>query len=59
MFGLIIGSLAFHMKKVNNLKINPFDYDQLVSCGDDGYCGIWSLKKFELRSSFYVTSFVK
>ena len=46
MFGLILGSLAFHLRKVNNLKMNPYNPDQLVSSGDDGNCAIWSLSKF-------------
>lgn len=59
MFGLIIGSLAFHMKTVHCLQINEYNPDQLVSCCDDGKFAIWSLKTYELRSSVYLTNFLK
>jgi hypothetical protein len=31
-FGLIIGSLAYHMQKVNCMRINPHNSDEMISC---------------------------
>jgi hypothetical protein len=31
-FGLIIGSLAYHMQKVNCMGINPRNSDEMISC---------------------------
>lgn len=33
MFGLVLGALAYHMKSVHDLAINPFKSDILASCG--------------------------
>ncbi len=58
-FGLILGSLAFHMQRINRLRINPFDQDQMVSCCDDGSYAVWILSKFQMRYSFRICNFIK
>jgi len=47
------------MKEVHAMKINPFNFDQLISVGEDGYFAVWSLSKFELLNSFCISNYLK
>lgn len=46
MFGLALGSLAFHMKPVNGLAISNFNEHSMVSCGEDGQIAVWNIQRF-------------
>ena len=57
--GLILGSLALHMRRVNCLRINPFRLEEMISCCENGTFGVWFLPNFELRYSFTLSSYLK
>ena len=58
-FGLVEGALAFHMKPVHDLAINPVKTEIMASCSEDGQIAIWNLNKFELLNNFLVSNFLK
>jgi WD40 repeat protein len=42
-FGQVMGTLAYHMRPVHDVALNPFNEDQLASCSEDGQFAIWSV----------------
>jgi WD40 repeat protein len=59
MFGLTLGALAFHIKPVHGLALNPSNDQNMVSCSEDGQIAVWNLHRFELINKFTVCNFLK
>lgn len=45
-FGMVLGTLAFHMRPVHGLAFNPSRLDILASCSEDGHVAIWNVTNF-------------
>jgi hypothetical protein len=47
------------MQRINCLRINPFNHDEMISCCEDGTYAVWSLSKFQLKHFFRISNFLK